>query len=63
MNAHPIHAQDADVGCRWLCMSAGQRTPRDNAEIARALDHLPFKGEPYPASLFPDPAAFLELIR
>lgn len=44
--AHPIHSRNADTACRWLCTSAGQRTAKDELEIAEALRHLPFCGHP-----------------
>jgi len=43
--AHPIHSRDADKACRWLCLSAGQRTAKDDLEIAEALRGLPFCGQ------------------
>lgn len=51
---HPIHAKDADTGCRWLCLNAGIMTKRDEAELAEALRNLPFQGQPLPVSLFPE---------
>lgn len=37
MKSHPIHCKDADVGCAWLCASAGNRSNADNAAFAEAL--------------------------
>ena len=53
MRSHPIHAKEADVCCRWLCESAGQRTPADEREILAALEALPHRGRALPVSLFP----------
>ena len=50
---HPIHAKDPDVGCRWLCESAGQRAARDNRELMDALQALPFQGRVLPPSPCP----------
>lgn len=56
---HPIHSKNPDEGCRFLCLSAGQRTKRDNEAIADALEALPFQGKP----LAPPPALPLRLIK
>jgi len=40
MNNHPIHSKDADTSCTWLCLSAGNRSNKDNREIEKALDNL-----------------------
>lgn len=57
MSAHPIHAQDADVACRWLCMSYDRRTRQDEEEIRKALDALPYSHGPVPRAQFPiDPS-------
>lgn len=50
---HPIHSTDPDACCRWLCESAGCRTPADEREILEALEALPHRGRALPVSLFP----------
>lgn len=55
MRSHPIHAEEADVCCRWLCESAGQRTARDNQELVLALQALPFQGRAMPPQPCPLP--------
>lgn len=49
---HPIHGSD-DAACRWLCLSAGQRTAQDEAEIHKALESMPYRGQALPTNLFP----------
>lgn len=56
---HPIHSKDPDECCRFLCLSAGNRTKRDNEAIADALEALPFRGK----SLATPPALPLRLIK
>lgn len=53
MKPHPLHHPDADVGCRWLCETAGHRTQEDLAILSTVTRALPFEGQPLPASLFP----------
>lgn len=53
MSAHPIHAKDPDIGCRWLCMSYDRRTRADDEEIRKALAALPYPNGPVPAAQFP----------
>lgn len=39
---HPCSKDsDADVGCRWLCMTAGNRTLAQEDELAEILRTLP----------------------
>lgn len=50
--SHPIHGSD-DTACRWLCLSAGQRTKRDEADITKALDAMPHRGRAISVAEFP----------
>lgn len=60
---HPIHGPD-DVACRFLALSAGQRTREDNDEIARALQNLPYSNGAVPRLAFPiDPSNIWRLVR
>lgn len=62
--SHPIHAKDADVGCRWLCLMAGQRTREDEIEVAKALQALPFPNGAFPHhGLLMNPARVWELVK
>lgn len=60
---HPLLHPDADVGCRWLCETAGRRTPQDERTLAEVTRTLPFEGSPLPPSLFPHPSQILERIQ
>lgn len=43
-----------DVACRWLCMSAGQRSRAEEEGIVMALDSMPYCANVVPLSFFPD---------
>lgn len=49
---HPIHGSD-DAACRFLCLSAGQRTREDEEEIAKALEVMPYRGQALPLLAMP----------
>lgn len=44
---HPIHSKNADFGCRWLALNAGQLTKKDELELTKALNNLPFQGKAF----------------
>lgn len=43
---HPLRHPDPDVGCAWLCRTAGIRSAGDEAILADVLQDLPFQGRP-----------------
>lgn len=51
--SHPLDHPNADIGCRWLCETAGQRSQRDEDYLTRSCRDLPFGAQPLPLHLFP----------
>lgn len=43
---HPLMHPDPDVGCAWLCRTAGIRSVGDEQILAEVLDTLPFQRRP-----------------
>lgn len=43
---HPLRHPDPDVGCAWLCRTAGIRSIGDEQVLADVLGDLPFQRRP-----------------
>jgi len=50
---HPLRAANPDVGCGWLCETAGQRTRDEELLLVEVLEELPHQGRAFPLSQMP----------
>lgn len=50
-SVHPFHSNDADLGCRHLCLS--EPSKRDDIAMAEFLATTKYRGHRVPDSCFP----------